>query len=525
MIRKRDPREPLLISRFDELLSRAAYNELKNGWEGIFRSVILGLLPIAEVEEKFSHTSGRPTKELYSMTGLILLKDFFNWSVEETRKQYMTNLAIQYALNVEEDAVELSRHTLLRYIDWLRKKEFMQKAMIQLTTALIKKYNIKTDEQRHDSSHVFSNMAVWSRKKLLHQIIYRFLAQVKRHMKEEYSQLDADLRERYEKHSGWIFGETSPMKLKRRGKNYTAEEQLGYDMEKLIERFAKDKKASNMNSYKDMVRVFSEQFVDKDGKAELNPHPGGKVLVNPSDPDAEIGHKGAGYQVQVTETCSDENKVQLITAAIPQGASASDMDSLKGNQDQLVENGIAPEKLFTDAGFGSDENYKNAADAGIELIAPAPHQPQDKVGLDQCKLDDNNVIIECPAGNRPMVSYFKNGSGRAVFHISVCNSCPFLPRCRSMKSGKQNRAFRYDESYLRTRARRLREATPEFKKEYGHKRCPIEGLFGRLKQFSQLRRVRVRGRPAVFHSIFAILIMHNIMQVARLVKIQNKKAA
>ena len=94
-----------------------------------------------------------------------------------------------------------------------------------------------------------------------------------------------------------------------------------------------------------------------------------------------------------------------------------------------------------------------------------------------------------------------------------------------MKSGKQNRAFRYDESYLRTRARRLREATPEFKKEYGHKRCPIEGLFGRLKQFSQLRRVRVRGRPAVFHSIFSILIMHNIMQVARLVKIQNKKAA
>ena len=119
-----------------------------------------------------------------------------------------------------------------------------------------------------------------------------------------------------------------------------------------------------MNSYKDMVRVFSEQFVDKDGKAELNPHPGGKVLVNPSDPDAEIGHKGAGYQVQVTETCSDENKVQLITAAIPQGASASDMDSLKGNQDQLVENGIAPEKRCSGTSSAARQGRAGPVQAG-----------------------------------------------------------------------------------------------------------------------------------------------------------------
>ena len=143
MIRKRDPREPVLISRFDSLLCRTAINTLKNGWEGIFRAVIPELLPIRKVEEKFSHS---------------------------------------------------------------------------------------------------------------------------------------------------------------RGKIYTTAEQPGYDMQKQIAYFANDKKASNMNSYKDMVRVFSEQFIDVDGKAELNPHPGGKVLINPSDPDAEIGHKRAGYHVQTAET-------------------------------------------------------------------------------------------------------------------------------------------------------------------------------------------------------------------------------
>ena len=64
-------------------------------------------------------------------------------------------------------------------------------------------------------------------------------------------------------------------------------------MEKLIRQFSGDPRFINMASYKDMVRVFSEQFVDNNGKAELNPHPGGKILLNPSDPEAEIGHKGS----------------------------------------------------------------------------------------------------------------------------------------------------------------------------------------------------------------------------------------
>lgn len=61
-------------------------------------------------------------------------------------------------------------------------------------------------------------------------------------------------------------------------------------------------KFTNMTSYKDLVRVFQEPFFDHNGKAELRAHPGGKILVNPSDCEAKIGHKGVGYQAQVTET-------------------------------------------------------------------------------------------------------------------------------------------------------------------------------------------------------------------------------
>ena len=47
------------------------------------------------------------------------------------------------------------------------------------------------------------------------------------------------------------------MKLQKQGKIYTTEEQIGFDMEKLIRQFSGDPRFINMASYKDMVRVFS----------------------------------------------------------------------------------------------------------------------------------------------------------------------------------------------------------------------------------------------------------------------------
>ena len=523
MITKQELNQPKLWSRFQDLLSEAALKKLDRGWQGVFRRMILRQLPVEIMEEKFNKNTGRPTKELYSVCGLLLIMNYFGWTIEQALLNYMVDLGVQYALNIETDGVELSERTLHRYLAWLRKKEFMQEAMSLVTECLVKEMKLDIREQRVDSTHVFSNMAAWSRRQLMFNIIGKFLEQVHRHLKVSYKSIDPELRSRYERNDGWIFGETSPMKLQRQGKVYTTEEQLGYDMEKLIEMFSGNERICNMTTYKHLVRVFGEQFVDVDGKAELKAHPGGKILLNPSDPDAEIGHKGPGYQVQIAETCSDGNEVQLITAAIPQGASASDMDSEKLVQEKLKQEGHLPEKLYADAGYGSDDNYVNAAKDGIELISPAPHQPEGKVGLDECKWDEEDRIVECPAGKRPMFKEFKNGKGRAVFFKSVCDECPLKDQCRSKKKGKYNREFKYTDADLRSMRRRKREATPEFRVDYGHKRSPIEGLNGRLKQFTPLRRVHVRGRPAVFHAIYAILTMHNVMQMVRHAKIQAKK--
>lgn len=523
MIYKQDPRQEPLLSRYDELLSSMALKSLERSWQGLFRRTILALVPVEEAEGKFSREMGCPTKELYSVCGLLLMMEFFNWTEEEAVLSYMTHLDLQFALNIEEEKPSLSVRTLERYRTYLRKKDFAKASMKRITAGLIEEMKLDLSEQRLDSTHVLSNMAVWTRKRLMFEVIVSFLNQVRRHENVLFHELDQDLRRRYEHNDGWIFAETSPMKLQRNGKVYTSEEQLGYDMQKLMEFFSGRERFANMTAYKDLVRVFGEQFTEKDGKAELKAHPGGKILVNPSDREAEIGHKGAGYQAQVTETSSPGNEVQLVTSVIVQGASASDMASLPEVVETLKKQEVLPQKMLADQGYGSDGNSMKCAENGVDLLAPAPPKVEGKVGLDECEFDETQKLVKCPAGNKPLKKEFIHGKGRAVFHKNVCEKCPMKDQCRAKKQGKQNYVFSYTDADLRTIKRRKFEATDAFKNIYS-RRGGIEGLFGRLKQFTQLRRLRCRGKTAVRHSIYSIFAMHNLMQATRYAKIQVQKA-
>ena len=91
MITKQEPAQPKLWSRFQDLLSEIALEELDRGWQGVFHRMILKQLPIELMEEKFNKYTGRPTKELYSVCGLLLIMNYFGWTLSQTRMNYMVD--------------------------------------------------------------------------------------------------------------------------------------------------------------------------------------------------------------------------------------------------------------------------------------------------------------------------------------------------------------------------------------------------------------------------------------------------
>ena len=87
---------------------------------------------------------------------------------------------------------------------------------------------------------------------------------------------------------------------------------------------------------KALVTIFSQQCEVMRRRSLVKAKTGGDCMQNPSDPTATYdAHKGQAFQVQIAETCSPENEVQLITGALPQSAAEPDGGAVLPMLDQL----------------------------------------------------------------------------------------------------------------------------------------------------------------------------------------------
>ncbi len=83
-----NPQQTQLFDPFDRVLTEKTRKRLLNGWPGVFRHVILELMPVDALSEHFEPTMGRPTKELYSIAGLLLIQEFMNWTKDQALDAY-----------------------------------------------------------------------------------------------------------------------------------------------------------------------------------------------------------------------------------------------------------------------------------------------------------------------------------------------------------------------------------------------------------------------------------------------------
>jgi len=109
MIHSVDPRQNRLFDPFDGVIPPVGRRIIADGWQGVFRHVLLEVMPVAELGSHFSDSMGAPTKELYSMAGLVFLADFFDWTPQQAIEAYIFRSDVQYALNLEPGATVSTR--------------------------------------------------------------------------------------------------------------------------------------------------------------------------------------------------------------------------------------------------------------------------------------------------------------------------------------------------------------------------------------------------------------------------------
>ena len=488
-----DPQQNLLFDPAQGVFSPMALRYMNKDWPGLFRSQLLQVMPVKELAERFDPIMGAPTKELYSMAGFIFLKEYFDLTIEEAVYHYVVDPCWQYALNVNPVTASMSHATVERYSSYFRDSALAHRVFHRVTSALIDILDLDVSRQRLDSTHIYSDMATFGRTKLMGVTIRRFLTQLKRQDKDLFAQLKEDLRQRYAVSESKLFGD-------HQGTRQQMRQRVAEDLLTLVSTYSEHAGIPGWTTYKALKRVLEEQCDVEEEEVTLKKKTGGNVMQNPSDPDASYdGHKGSGYQAQISETCSEANEAQLITGVSVEPAHCPDQDALKPMLDQLDTNDRQPELLFADTLYGSDENVEAAAQQGIDLQSPVsgvtPGNAADLTIDDFVIDDDRHVIQRCPAGHEPLSSQYDSEQDQTVTEMAPCDcaGCDFFDQC-PVKKVRERYIATHSPAQRRLAARRAEQSTTAFAENYSI-RGGGESVNSALKRMTGMGRLRVRGRP------------------------------
>lgn len=523
MFHVKDHKTGYLFEPFSYMGSKRM-KRIKDSWAGFFREEILPELPVEELIRHYDATQGRPSKEVYAVLGAVLLQQMMDLTDEETVDQFAFNLQWHYALNVTDESDRgsyLCQKTL-----WTMRTMVMQDSVApvifdRVTDKLKRLFDVNTEQQRLDSVHIFSNMRHLGRIGLIAQTLRKFMVNLKRQDREQFTTVPEELQERYlPKRGEAVFALVKPSEAER------TLQTLGKDLFELIERFRNDEKIQQMHSYGLLVRVFGEQFQVKVSDGEslilINEKVPSDSLQNPSDPDATYDrHKGKGYQVQVLESYSDrkedeaeEPPLNLITYVEAQPAHEHDAHTVKKALEKTRQENRDPSLIVADSLYGGDNNHVACQAEGVELIAPVKtNKPCPKVGLADFSYGAQNRITQCPMGHAPVSSYHRKERHSEWFDSDLCLNCPLREEC-PVKRGGKGHFIRYSNKELRLELRKAQEQTSEFRDHYRY-RAGCEATMSELDRKTGIKNLRVRGLAAVCLCVFLKATGLNIFRAAR----------
>src|SRR5262249_2315519 len=130
--------------------------------------------------------------------------------------------------------------------------------------------------------------------------------------------------------------------------------------------------------------------------------------------------------------------------------------------------------------------------------------------------------VSCPAGQTPHRSYYDDGTEQieVLQAPEVCNACPLLNRC-PVRDANGWKVVTIPLKQVRLIKRRRRERSEEFREKY-RKRSGIESTNSLIKRVTGLGRLRVRGRAAVFMSIYLKVAGWNVLRAAAVRSVLEK---
>ncbi len=530
MKRLRDHHSPELFDPWEHLGPKRR-RLLELSWAGVFREYLLDHLPVGELAAGFCEGRGRPSKDLTVALGALILQQLHDLTDQQTTEAVALNIAWHYALDIrhEQDAY-LCERTLRNYRNRILESGLDEVLFRTLTDQMIAKIGVDTTRQRLDSTTVQSAIRGLTRLGILVEATSKFLRELKRKSPADFAEVDSEILRKYvERQGDGCFANTRPSESKRRLP------EAAHDVFRLVEQF-RNSDAAALESYQLLGRIFDEQCEvtdEPDSPVAIRPPRASDCdgVISPADPDARYNkHKGTGYLVQIMETFVEDDSPSeqaddeeshpplpdLITHVAVDPLTMHDQDALVPALDDTDSRHISPQELLTDSHYGSTECLAKGENRGVKIISPAQTAKGAKQGrltLENFVLDDEGRVLSCPMGHRPLETHIAEERLQVLFDPVVCAACPHKNRCPAAAVGRPSQRYQYTHDRVRHRARRLHEASDEFRGRYRW-RAGVEATMSRFKHQMGMARLRIRGMGKVKFTALLRALGLNIHRVA-----------
>jgi hypothetical protein len=531
MFRKNEAHKQQRMFTVVDQLPESAREKLKNSWAQVFYDEYFSRLDETVFSPLYSEKKSRPNTPVNLLVAFETLKSGFGLSDERLYEHFLFDLKFRYALglhDVDEGHFELRtiynfRKALVDY-ETEHGINLIREATERITDEQIERFELRTGLQRMDSTMVQSNIRRMSRLQLIVEIIRRLYRILSEEERNTYAELLAPYMKEDSLHYCYHL---------ERDEVADRTEQVGRDLASLLEGLA-DSHAGE-KEYENAKRVFEEHFRLSEGKVEVKPSAelDGSTLQSPDDPEATFrtksGESSRGYVANITETCDEENKVQLITSVSVEANTTDDQKLLAADLDNLKERGHVKE-LLTDAGYAGADAAKACEKHTVKQKVSAikgRKKKSDTFGLEEFTItrDEHGLplIVTCPNGLEGEVrKREKSGRYTAGFDAEECESCPLAERCPTKPLKRKNlRVLRFSDDDLRVADQR--KQVSESGGEVLNKRASVESTVRSvIHPFGGHRcKVPVRGNPRITSMMVLSAMMVNIRRIAGYLCPQN----
>lgn len=349
--------------------------EDEQAWHNQFRKQVTMRIDENIFRPLYCLDNGTPNAPVRILIAMMVLKEAEGLSDQKIFENCRFNMLVRSALGLHnaddpiptESTYYLFRKRIQEYAKE-KNENLFETAFAQITKSQCAEFEVSGKRIRMDSKLLGSNIAWLSRYELIHETLRLFYNQVKRA-----GQLDKAIESRLDEllqlEGNKVVYICSSEEVKSRL------QELGELIYNILPLFS----SSISVYYQTLQRVFNEQYKVDEKKvvvAREKEEISAKSVQSPHDTDCHYRNKDdqkvKGYSINVTESCDDDNPLNLIGHVDVRKASTSDVDFFQDDIEKTQD--VFPDKIeaaHADGAYHRPDNQQYCKDNEIKLYLHA----------------------------------------------------------------------------------------------------------------------------------------------------------